>query len=101
MRRTFLGDTNEEQIKKFEIEYFADIYGRAFREINKVTIQPLLKFEATITYCLRNLLRYPSSSEMEFFTILSTIEDSISTRLLKKGSIFKFLFQIDPAYGNG
>lgn len=62
MRRTFLGDANEDQVKKFEIEYFSEVYGKSFREINKVTLQPLIKFEATLTYCLRNLLRIPSSS---------------------------------------
>ena len=43
MRKMFLSDTNEELIKKFEIEYFSSVYGKSFKEINKVTIEPLLR----------------------------------------------------------
>lgn len=35
--------TNPKLIEKFEAEYFENIYGRAFKEINKVTIEPLIK----------------------------------------------------------
>jgi hypothetical protein len=38
MRKAFLSDTNEQLIKKFEIEYFSSVYGKSFKEINKVTI---------------------------------------------------------------
>lgn len=31
IRKMFLHDTNEELIKKFEIEYFSDIYGQSFK----------------------------------------------------------------------
>lgn len=82
-------------IKKFEIEYFSSVYGKSFKEINKVTIEPLMRLESRLTYCLRNALRYQQIPDLEFFTILSTIEDTISNKLLKKGSLFKFVYQLD------
>ena len=95
MRKMFLSDTNEDLIKKFEVEYFSSVYGKSFKEINKVTIEPLLRLESRLTYCLRNALRYFQIHDVDFFTILSTIEDTISNRLLKKGSLFKFVYQLD------
>ena len=59
LRKLFLSNTNEDLIKKFECEYFSDLYGYSFKRINKITLQPLLKFEATLTYSLRNIMRYP------------------------------------------
>lgn len=90
----FLRETNELLINKFEIEYFSDIYGQSFKEINKVTIEPLLRVEALLTYNLRNIMRYPQMSNRDFFEIFSMIEDKVSNNLLKKGSLFKFVFQI-------
>lgn len=95
MRKAFLSETNEKMIKKFEIEYFAHVYGRSFHEINKITLEPLLRLESKLTYCLRNALRYRRTTQEKFFSILCTIEDTISNQLLKKGSIFKFVYQID------
>ena len=31
LRKMFLSDTNEELIKKFEVEYFSSVYGQSFR----------------------------------------------------------------------
>lgn len=31
LRQLFLSDTNEELISKFEVEYFADLYGHSFK----------------------------------------------------------------------
>ncbi len=87
-------------INKFEVEYFSDIYGQSFKEINKVTIEPLLRFEALLTYNLKNIMRYPQMSTHNFFEIFSAIEDKISNNLLKKGSLFKFVFQIETLADN-
>lgn len=94
IRKMFLRETNELLINKFEIQYFSDIYGQSFKEINKVTIEPLLRVEALLTYNLRNIMRYPQMSNRDFFEIFSMIEDKVSNNLLKKGSLFKFVFQI-------
>lgn len=51
--------TNPKLIEKFEAEYFENIYGKAFKEINKVTIEPLIKLEAKVIYGLKNICRYP------------------------------------------
>ena len=67
IRKMFLHETNEHLINKFEIEYFADIYGQSFKEINKVTIEPLLRFEALLTYNLKNIMRYPQMPSLSFF----------------------------------
>lgn len=95
LRRLFLSETNEELIKKFEVEYFSDLYGYSFRHINKMTLEPLLRFEATLTYSLRNILRYPQINNTEFFEMFTHIEDQISNKLLKRGSLFKFVYKID------
>lgn len=96
----FLHETNENLINKFEIEYFSDIYGQSFKEINKVTIEPLLRFEALLTYNLKNIMRYPQIPSLSFFEIFAAIEDKISNNLLKKGSMFKFVFQIETLADN-
>ena len=31
MRKMFLSDTNEDLIKKFEVEYFSSVYGKSFK----------------------------------------------------------------------
>jgi len=45
-------------------------------------------------------MRYPQMSSHNFFEIFSTIEDKISNNLLKKGSLFKFVFQIEDLADN-
>jgi hypothetical protein len=95
IRKTYLQGTNPKLIEKFEAEYFGNIYGKAFKEINKVTIEPLIKLESTVIYALKNICRYPYMNTNEFFKILSTIENTISNRLLKAGSLFKFVFQLN------
>jgi hypothetical protein len=67
IRKMFLHETNEHLINKFEIEYFSDIYGQSFKEINKVTIEPLLRFEALLTYNFKNIMRYPQIPSLSFF----------------------------------
>ncbi len=59
LRRMFLADTNEYLIKIFEKLFFSDLYVYSFKQINKMTLEPLLKLEATLTYSLRNIMRYP------------------------------------------
>ena len=93
VRQMYLEDTNQPFIDKFEAEYFADIFGPSFKEINKVTIEPLIRLESTLTYALKKLARSPHINHLEFFKILGEIESSISNRLLKRGSLFKIVYQ--------
>jgi hypothetical protein len=95
IRRTYLQGTHPKLIQKFEAEYFGNIYGKAFKEINKVTIEPLIKLESTMIYALKNICRFPHISTLEFFRILAKVEDTISNQLLKNGSLFKFAFQLN------
>lgn len=95
LRRLFLSGTNEDLIKKFEIEYFSDLYGYSYKYINKMTLEPLLKLEATLTYSLRNIMRYPQIDTTEFFEMMTHIEDKISNKLLQRGSLFKFVYKLD------
>lgn len=90
----YLEDTNQSFIDKFEAEYFADIFGASFKEINKVTIEPLIHLQSTLTYALKKLARSPHINHLEFFKILGEIEGNISNCLLKKGSLFKLVYQI-------
>lgn len=69
----YLEDTNKNLIDKFEAEYFSDIFGPSFKETNKITIEPLIRLEATLTYAIKKLMRYPQISSLEFFKILSEI----------------------------
>ncbi len=95
IRRTYLQGTHPKLIQKFEAEYFGNIYGKAFKEINKVTIEPLIKLESTMIYALKNICRFPHISTYEFFRILAKVENTISNQLLKNGSLFKFAFQLN------
>lgn len=45
-------------------------------------------------------MRYPQMSSRNFFEIFAEIEDKISNNLLKKGSMFKFVFQIETLADN-
>lgn len=54
----YLSETNEDLIRKLEVEYFSDVYGNTFKQINKVSLGPLLKVEASLTYTLWNILSY-------------------------------------------
>ena len=38
LRKMYLAETNEELVKKFEIEYFYNLYGNSFKKINKITL---------------------------------------------------------------
>ena len=60
-----------------------------------MTLEPLLKVEATLTYSLRNIMRYPQINNTEFFEMLTNIEDQISNKLLQRGSLFKFVYKLD------
>jgi hypothetical protein len=95
VRKMYLAETNEFLVKKFEIEYFADVYGNSFRQINKITLEPLLKFEASLTYALWNLLRYEQIDSHDFFHLLTHVEDQMSNKLLKPGSLVKFVYKLD------
>lgn len=94
VRQMYLEDTNKTFIDKFEAEYFSDIFGPSFKEINKVTIEPLIHLESTLTYALKKLARSPQINHLEFFKILGEIEFNISNCLLKKGSLFKLIYQV-------
>ena len=71
------------------------MYGNSFRQINKITLEPLLNFEASLTYALWNLLRYDQIDFHDFFHLITHIEDEISNKLLKPGSLFKFIYKLD------
>ena len=95
VRKMYLSETNEFLVKKFELEYFIDVYGNSFRQINKITLEPILKFEASLTYTLWNLLRYEQVDSHNFFHLLTHIEDQMSNKLLKHGSLVKFVYKLD------
>jgi hypothetical protein len=59
LRKMYLSETNEDLVRKLEVEYFSDVYGNSFKQINKVTLEPLLKVEASLTHLLWNILSYP------------------------------------------
>lgn len=40
-------------------------------------------------------MRYPDIDEKEFFHLITHIEDQMSNKLLKRGSLFKFVYKID------
>jgi hypothetical protein len=44
---------------------------------------------------LSKVMRYPETNLADFFHILATIEYKISNSLVKKGSIFKFVFEVE------
>ena len=54
-----------------------------------------MHFTATLVYSLRNILRYPQIGNTQFFEMFTHIEDQISNKLLKRGSLFKFVYKID------
>jgi hypothetical protein len=58
-------------------------------------LHPFYKEEAELLYCLRTLLRFDGIKCEEFFCQLAAIEAKVSARILKKGSLFKLLFQMD------
>ncbi len=70
------------------------MYGNTFKQINKVSLEPLLKVEASLTYTFWNILSYSQIHYTEFFHFLTFIEDQISNKLLKRGSLFKFVYKI-------
>lgn len=43
---------------------------------------------------MAKLFKYPEIETESFFNILATIEENISKTLVKKGSIFKFVFEV-------
>lgn len=43
LRKLFTSDVNRDLIKKFEAEYFSEIYGHSYKRINKMTMEPLLR----------------------------------------------------------
>lgn len=45
-------------------------------------------------HTLSKLLKYPGIETDNFFNMLATIEENISKTLVKKGSIFKFVFEV-------
>ena len=60
-----------------------------------MTLGPLLKVESTLTYSLRNILRYPQIDNTEFFEMMTHIEDQYSNKVLKRGSLFKFIYKLE------
>ncbi len=73
LRKVFMADINEDLINKFQVEFFSYLYGSSFKRINKITLEPLLQFEAGLVYTFRNILRYPQMSRRDFFEILTCI----------------------------
>ena len=73
LKKMYLSDSNEDLIKKLEIEYFSDVYGHAFKQINKVSLDTLLNVEASLTYTLWNILSYSQISHTDFFHFLTFI----------------------------
>jgi hypothetical protein len=73
LRNVYLGNLNKQLVSKFEEEYFEDIYGNTFREMNKAILNPILRQEALIISSLMKILRYPNIPTDEFFVLLATI----------------------------
>jgi hypothetical protein len=48
-----------------------------------------------LIYSLWNILRYPQIDPEDFFHLLTHIEDEMSNKLIKKGSLVKFVYKID------
>lgn len=95
MRKVLVADINEQLISKLQVEFFSNLYGESFKRINKITLAPLLRLEAGLTYTLRNIFRYPQINSREFFTMLTSLEDKASNNLLSRGSLFKFVYKLD------
>lgn len=38
LRKMYLSETNEDLVRKLEVEYFSEVYGNSFKQINKVTL---------------------------------------------------------------
>lgn len=95
LRKMYLSATNEDLVRKLEVEYFSDVYGNSFKQINKVTLEPLLKAEASLTHIFWNILSYPEIDTDDFFHFLTHIEDQMSNKLLKMGSLVKFVYKIN------
>lgn len=55
----------------------------------------MLKHEALLLDTLAKVMRYPDTNLADFFHILATLEYRISNSLVKKGSIFKFVFEVE------
>jgi hypothetical protein len=96
LRSVYLGGLNPTLVNKFEEEYFSDCYGNGFRNINKAIISPMLRQEALIISSFSKILRYPQIPVDEFFNLLAAIEHKISNEsILRSGSIFKLVFQVE------
>lgn len=100
VRKIMLSNISQEFIKKFQIEYFSSVYGNSFRQINRTTLDPLLRHEAFILYNFHRTLRYPPPQIDIFWNILATIQDNVSRTLLHDGSIFTFVFEVEQLAGN-
>ena len=62
--------------------------------MNRVTLEPMLRHESLMIHTFAKLLKYPGIETENFFNMLATIEENISKTLVKKGSIFKFVFEV-------
>lgn len=59
LRETFLSDISEASIKNFELEYLSQVYPNYFNQmVDNLSIEPLLRKEAKLVYCFRNMLRF-------------------------------------------
>jgi hypothetical protein len=46
-------------------------------------------------YTLWNIVRYPQIELSQFFHLLTHLEDKMSNKLMKMGSLVKFVYKID------
>lgn len=100
IKNIMLSNISEEFVNRFQIEYFSNVLGNSFREINSSTLGPLLHHESLMLHGMNKVLRYPSPDVYIFWNMMGNIQENISRTLLEPGSIFTFAFEVEELEGN-
>ena len=88
-----LKETNPDVIRKVENDYFYENYGAFFTQIEDINIGPNLNHQSFLLDNLYKLSRHMSVDASPFFSMIRFVEQDISSILLQRGSLFKFVFQ--------
>lgn len=68
--------------------------------MRELTVLPVLKIQSVLLNHLNVALKFSSINVFVFFTMIHSIEAKVAAKLLNKGGIFKFIYQVIPPAHN-
>jgi hypothetical protein len=97
LREALLKDQDIAEIKKVENKYFTMVYGDKFAKHNHLSfgfLEKIFNAQTQMGNLFLRAVRDPKIRGTLFANIIFNMEINVTSQVLRKGSVFKFLFEV-------